>query len=58
MKDKKIEHIFLRTSQNLSELNINSIQVGDRKIEALQHIHNIGAIVDQHVKIEQVTAGK
>ena len=46
VNDNKTKLIFLGTSQNLSKPTINSLQIGDSKIEALQHVHNIGAIFD------------
>ena len=56
LNDKKTkEVIFLRTFQNLSRCTINSAQIVYSTIEASQHVCNIGAVFDQHLKMEQIT---
>ena len=57
LNEEKTELMFLGSTQNLAKLTLDTVQVGDVKIDSSHKVRNIGATFDPNAKMEyQVNA--
>ena len=53
LNDSKTEFMILSSTHNLKSINTTHIKIGDELVKPSSSIKNIGAVLDQHLKMDK-----